>query len=137
MIEFVKKNNKIYAIIIRNNYEKEGIEFFSPENFSMQLGYMKRPKGYVIQPHVHLSKNIIINDFQEVLFLKKGKVKVDFYDDNKNTFESCMLQKGDIILLAMGGHGFHMLEESELFEVKQGPYSQTTDKKKFISKNKN
>ena len=134
MIEFIKNKNTVYAIIIRNSYEneKDGIEFFSPENFSMQLGYMKRPKGYNIEPHIHLFTNREINIVQEVLFLKKGKVRVDFYDDKKIFIKSDILKTGDIILLASGGHGFHMIEKSELFEVKQGPFSKNKDKEKFI-----
>jgi hypothetical protein len=66
-----------------------------------------------------------------VLFIKSGKVRVDFYDDHQNYYESRILNKNDVILLASGGHGFEMLEVSEIIEVKQGPYSQKKDKKIF------
>ena len=70
---------------------------------------------------------------KEVLFIKSGKVRVDFYDDEQNYFTSRVLRKGDIVLLAFGGHGFEMLEPSEMIEVKQGPYAGDSDKERFES----
>ena len=133
MIDYVIKNNKTYAIIIRSKFSFDGIKFFTPENYSQQLGYMKRKSGYKIMPHIH---NPIIREVeltQEVLVIKSGKVRVDFYDDKKEYFESQVLNQSDVILLAYGGHGFEMLEETEMIEIKQGPYSIYKDKIKFQS----
>ena len=124
-------NDKLYAIIIRSDFKKDGIEFFTPDDFSQQLAYMQRPSGYVIAPHAH---NIVPREVkftQEVLFIKSGKVRVDFYDDGHEYLESRILNPGDIILLAYGGHGFAMLEKSEIIEVKQGPYAGEKDKRRF------
>lgn len=137
MIEKVEKNKKIYAIIIRANYSKEGIEFFTPNEFSQQLAYMKRPKGYNISPHLHLNTNKNIQNTQEVLLIRSGKVRVDFYEPDKKYFLSKILTKGDVILLAFGGHGFEILEESEIIEVKQGPYEEAKDKERFENTLKN
>lgn len=137
MIEKVEKNKKIYAIIIRADYSKEGIEFFTPNEFSQQLAYMKRPKGYNISPHLHLNTNKNIQNTQEVLLIRSGKVRVDFYEPDKKYFLSKILTKGDVILLAFGGHGFEILEESEIIEVKQGPYEEAKDKERFESTLKN
>ena len=137
MVHQIKHNNKTLAIIIKDNYTSEGIEFFTPDDFSQQLGYMNRKKGYAIKPHVH---NLIHRDVtltQEVLIIKKGKVRVDYYDDNKNYLESTILNGGDIILLADGGHGFEMIEDSEIIEIKQGPYAGENDKVRFDSVLKN
>jgi hypothetical protein len=68
-----------------------------------------------------------------VIFLKSGKVRVDFYSSNKIYLKSKILVCGDVILLASGGHGFKMLEESEMIEVKQGPYAGEEDKERFIA----
>jgi hypothetical protein len=68
---------------------------------------------------------------QEVLFIRKGKLRVDFYDDNRNYLESRILEKGDTILLATGGHGFEVLEELEMIEVMQGPFAGDHDKTRF------
>ena len=131
MIQQIIHNNQLLSIIIRRNFEKDGIDFFTPDDFSQQLAYMKRPKDYVIPPHVHNPVLREVQLTQEVLFIKSGKVRVDFYDDNKNYLESTILEAGDVILLAHGGHGFEMLEESEIIEVKQGPYAGEMDKVRF------
>ena len=133
MIENVIHKKKILSVIIRANYKAEGIKFFTPNEFSQQLGYMNRPKGYVIEPHVHNIVQREVKLMKEVLLIRSGKVRVDFYDDDRNYLESRILLKGDVILLALGGHGFKMLEPSEMIEVKQGPYIGDQDKTRFQS----
>ena len=133
MIHYVKFQEKLFAIIIKANYDSKGIEFFTPDDFSQQLGYMKREKDYVITPHLHNSVKREVSYTKEVLFVKSGKVRVDFYDEEKIYFESRVLNRGDVILLAFGGHGFKIIESSEIIEVKQGPYSGNLDKSLFNS----
>ena len=131
MIEHVKHNEIILGIIIRTNFKKEGIAFFTPDDFSQQLGYMNRPEGYVIPPHVHNVIERKVDLTQEVLFIKSGKVRADFYDETRQYLESRILEQGDVVLLAHGGHGFQMLEPSEMIEVKQGPFCGEMDKVRF------
>lgn len=131
LIENIIFDEKILAVLVRSTYEQEGIAFFSPNDFSQQLGYMNRPKGYIIPPHVHNPVPRQVQFTKEVLFIKSGKVRVDFYDDERNYFESRILNQGDVILLAFGGHGFEMLEPTEMIEVKQGPYAGEADKTRF------
>ena len=137
MIDKITNKNIILAIIIRADFQKEGIEFFTPDNFSQQLGYMKREKGYIINPHTHniVPRNITLT--QEVLYIKKGTVRVDFYEKDQTYLKSTIVKTGDVILLADGGHGFEMLEESEMIEVKQGPYLEEEDKIRFKPTTKN
>jgi mannose-6-phosphate isomerase-like protein (cupin superfamily) len=131
MLQHIAQNGKTLAIIIRHNFQKEGIEFFTPPDFSQQLAYMKRPKNYVIPPHVHNPVQREVFYTKEVLFIKSGKVRVDFYDEDRNYLKSTVLEAGDVILLAYGGHGFEMLEDTEMIEVKQGPYAGDQDKTRF------
>ena len=131
MPNFIKFNDKILALIISEDYCSDSIEFFTPDDFSQQLGYMHRPQGYIVPPHVHNLAPREVQLTKEVLFIKSGKVRVDFYDDDQNYIESRILHKGDIILLAYGGHGFEMLEPTEIIEVKQGPYMGDSDKTRF------
>jgi len=133
MIEYVKDRCHPFAIIIRSGFNEEGVHFFTPGEFSQQLAYMNRPLGYVIPPHIHNSVVREVQFTKEVLFIKSGKVRVDFYDENQNYLESRILNKGDVILLAFGGHGFEMLEPTEIIEVKQGPYAGDADKTRFSS----
>nr|WP_258560849.1 hypothetical protein [Cylindrospermopsis raciborskii] len=88
--------------------------------------------GKIIQPHVHnpVPREVIYT--QEVLFIKRGKLRVDFYNDQQEYLESRVLQTGDVILLITGGHGFEVLEEIEMIEVKQGPYVGDKDKTRFV-----
>lgn len=130
-IEEIKNNNYTLAMILSHRFQQEGINFFTPANFSQQLAYMKRPTNYTIAPHIHNLVRREVYYTQEVLFIKSGKVRVDFYDDEQKYLDSRILEKGDIVLLAHGGHGFEMLEESEIIEVKQGPYAGENDKTCF------
>ncbi len=131
MIEQIMHKEKLLSVIIRTNYKSEGIEFFTPDDFSQQLAYMNREKDYVIPPHVHNAVQRDVHFTQEVLVIKSGKVRVDYYDDDKKYLESRVLNQGDVVLLAYGGHGFEMLEDSEIIEVKQGPYAGEMDKVRF------
>jgi mannose-6-phosphate isomerase-like protein (cupin superfamily) len=131
MIEKITINNIILSIIIRANYKSSGIQFFTPNEYSQQLAYMRRPLDYSIPPHVHNPVSRSVSFTQEVLFIKSGKLRVDFYNDQKKYLESKILYTGDVILLSSGGHGFHMLEETEIIEVKQGPYAGDQDKTRF------
>ena len=92
---------------------------------------MKRPSGYEIKPHIHKKISKKIEFTQEVLFIKSGKLRVDFYNTEKKYIQSKIIEKGDIILLSDGGHGFKVIDECEIYEVKQGPYDESNDKERF------
>ena len=129
------KERQIFAIIIRSNYEQSGIQFFTPPEFSQQLAYMKHEKGKIIEPHVHNEVNREIVRTQEVLIVKSGKVQVDLYTSENEYWNSYILGAGDLILLASGGHGFEILEPTEMIEIKQGPYLGDQDKVRFARHN--
>jgi mannose-6-phosphate isomerase-like protein (cupin superfamily) len=131
MTEEILHQGRLLALILRASFRADGIRFFTPDDFSQQLGYMNRPRGYVIPPHVHNPVERSVHYTKEVLFIRSGKVRVDFYDDAQNYLESRVLGPGDVILLAYGGHGFEMLEACEMIEVKQGPYAGESDKTRF------
>jgi mannose-6-phosphate isomerase-like protein (cupin superfamily) len=131
MIEEILHEKVLLALILRAGFRADGIRFFTPNDFSQQLGYMNRPQGYVIPPHVHNAVERSVHYTKEVLFIRSGRVRVDFYDDGQNYLESRILGAGDVILLAFGGHGFEMLEPTEMIEVKQGPYAGDADKTRF------
>lgn len=131
MLINIKHLNTFYGILLRAEYNSSGIEFFTNDEDPLQLGYMNRKKGYLIQPHLHNKTIRTVNFTNEVIFLKSGKVRVDFFDSRKIYLFSYTLYKGDVLLLSSGGHGFEMLEDSELIEVKQGPYVGDDDKTRF------
>lgn len=131
MLETIVHSEQLLAIIISHRFSKPGIHFFTPDKLSQQLAYMRHPVGKEIPPHVHnpVPREVLFT--QEVLFIKRGTLRVDFYDDNRTYLESRILETGDTILLATGGHGFEVLEEVEMIEVKQGPYAGEQDKTRF------
>lgn len=131
MIEHIENDGCLLAIVVRADFTRDGIEFFTPDEFSQQLAFMRHPEGRLIDPHVHNPVERSVSLTQEVLFIRKGKLRVDFFDDDRVYLESVVLGAGDVILLASGGHGFEVLEELEMFEVKQGPYAGEADKTRF------
>jgi len=131
MIETLKVGDQLLAVIVSREFDKPGIHFFTPSDLSQQLAYMRHPAGKVIDPHVHNPVDRSVQYTQEVLFIKRGRLRVDFYDNDQTYIESRILQAGDVILLATGGHGFEVLDEIEMIEVKQGPYAGDQDKTRF------
>lgn len=130
-VEKIQLNGECFAIIIYHDYTKDGVAFFTPDDFSQQLGYMKHKKGDVIPEHVHNLQIREIQYTQETLVVKRGRLRVDLYTNGKNYLTSRELTAGDVILLASGGHGFEFLEETEMIEIKQGPYCGDQDKIRF------
>jgi mannose-6-phosphate isomerase-like protein (cupin superfamily) len=131
MLETITLQGQTFAIIIRADYTASGVTFFTPPDFSQQLAYMNHPRGKIIEPHVHNPVSREVHYTQEVLFIRQGRLRVDFYDEERNYLESRELSAGDVILLAGGGHGFEVLDEIEMIEVKQGPYAGDADKTRF------
>ncbi|MBA3065273.1 hypothetical protein FP828_02145 [bacterium] len=121
--EEIKHKSKLLAIILRSNFSADKSTFFGQPEFSQQLGYIKYGKNGVIKAHCHKEVHRKIVLTQEVLFIKNGKVKINFYSEKQEFLTSRIVNKGDIAFLCSGGHGFKMLKDSEMIEVKQGPYS--------------
>ncbi len=130
-IERIEVEGNLLALIVRSSFSESGLKFFTPDEFSQQLAYMRHPQGKVIAPHVHNEVKRTVHFTNEVLFIRKGRLRVDFYRNDKSYLISRILGPGDVVLLADGGHGFECLEELEMFEVKQGPYAAEMDKTRF------
>jgi mannose-6-phosphate isomerase-like protein (cupin superfamily) len=131
MFEEIFHKGEVIAIIVKKDFHKPGIHFFTQNNLSQQLAYMSHPSGKTIDPHIHKKVKRDVYYTQETIILKKGKLKVDFYDEEQVYLESRVLEAGDIILLIKCGHGFTVLEDIEMYEVKQGPYAGDEDKIRF------
>jgi mannose-6-phosphate isomerase-like protein (cupin superfamily) len=133
MIERIEHAGSLLAIIVPARFRDSGVFFFTPDDLSQQLAFMRHPTGKLIQPHVHNPVQREVHYTQEVLFIRKGLLRVDFYTEQQTYLESRILEAGDAILLIQGGHGFEVLEEVEMFEVKQGPYVGEHDKTRFVA----
>ena len=112
-------------------YKKKGINFFTENNFSQQVAFMNHEKNHIIQPHIHKLRLKKIYDTNEVLIILQGKIKIDFFNSNKKYVKSRLIEKGNILILLSGGHGFKILKNCKFIEVKQGPYHIKKDKEKF------
>ena len=132
MIEKVELQGKEFAIVLRNEFDTDGVHFVTEPNSPLQLGVHKHKQGVTLKPHIHINMVKTIENVQEVLHVEYGKVEVDFYSDDGAHIGSTTLRMGDTILLMSGGHGFRMLEDSKIVEIKQGPYSGVADDKKFL-----
>ena len=138
MIEKINYKKKLLALIVRSNFrKKKGINFFTPNESTQQFGYMKHQKYHVIKPHLHKKRTTKILYTTEVIIMLKGLMRVDFYTGKKKYLFSKTVKKNDIIMLVHGGHGFKVLKDVEMVEVKQGPYSLIKDKVKFENVNEN
>ena len=132
MIEKIVYKKKLLALIVRGKYRnKKGITFFTPNESTQQFGYMKHEKKHIIKPHLHKKRLTKILYTTEVILILKGVLRVDFYNQLKKYLFSKILKEKDIIMLVSGGHGFKVLKNIEMLEIKQGPYNLIKDKIKF------
>src|SRR5947208_10916762 len=112
-VERISANGIDMSIIVRGEFREAGIHFFTENSLSQQLAFMSHPAGKLIAPHIHNPVPREVQFTQEVLFIRKGRLRVDVYDADRHYLESRVLGPGDVILLIQGGHGFEVLEYVE------------------------
>lgn len=122
----------LLAMIISSSYQEPGISFITENESAHQIGLLCWPRGHKIDSHVHNPMERTIDSTQEVLFIRRGLVRLDLYSDRQKYCASRNLGTGDVVFLVSGGHGFEMLEETEIVEVKQGPYFGEAEKTRFV-----
>jgi mannose-6-phosphate isomerase-like protein (cupin superfamily) len=130
-VEEVRIDGILCAIIIDASFDEPGITFFTEPNLSQQLGSMSYRAGKIISAHTHNPTERVVHMTQEALFIRRGRLRVDFYGVDRVWRFSRVLSAGDVILLIAGGHGFEVLEDLNMIEVKQGPYAGDQDKTVF------
>jgi hypothetical protein len=131
-LDHVFYGEELYSIIMRDSFQSPAITFPTGDDATLQFGYLPHKAGNIIKPHIHKENPRTIIFTHEVLIMKKGKVKVNFYNGNKEFVGSEVIMGGDVILLCGGGHGFEIIEETVMIEVKQGPYMGVDDKERFV-----
>lgn len=119
------------AVVVRSNWRPTATEFVTPDNYNLQMGAIVYGRGESIAAHMHLPITREVHGTNEVVMVRQGRCEVDLYDDRRGFVETLQLAQGDVILLLGGAHGFRMLEDTVLFEVKQGPYAGGLDKERF------
>src|SRR5215471_5715537 len=131
MTEEIVIDGQLCAILLTATYDEPGIQFFTRDDYSQQLASMSYPAGKVIPAHTHNPVRREVFYTQEALFIRKGKLRVDFYSQEQEYRTSRVLSAGDVVLLIRGGHGFEVLQDLNMVEVKQGPYAGDMDKTQF------
>ncbi|MCK6581048.1 MAG: hypothetical protein L6Q98_23385 [Anaerolineae bacterium] len=117
--------------IIRADFMPDKTTFLTPPEFKQQVGFIVYPQNGEIQRHVHVPLERHLVGTSEVLIVKKGRCEIDIYNDNRELVATRELRTGDLMLMVGGGHGFRMLEDTVLLEVKQGPYTGLEEKERF------
>ena len=130
-IERITRGDDVYAIVLRSRFQETGTHFFTPGEFSQQLGMLVHPKGKVVGRHRHRPVRREVFRTQEVLVVLDGRLEVEIFDDDVELLETVILEPGDAVLLARGGHRIAVLEACKMIEVKQGPYAGGDDKDFF------
>ncbi|MBI4287977.1 MAG: hypothetical protein HY671_06085 [Chloroflexi bacterium] len=136
MLETIEARGQVFALVIRCGHRSQGVEFYSRPEYALQLGLLQHPKDAEIKPHIHHSATRSISEVQEVLHIERGRIEAEFFTSSGEPVASCLLNEGDTILLVSGGHGFRVLDEATILEIKQGPYEgRDTDKEPLKVKN--
>jgi len=125
------RTGQVLAIVIPRDFKSSGISFVTNDDSVHQVGVLNWPEGHIIDAHIHNPLTRTIDSTQEVLFIRSGRVRMDLYDMNQSYQCSRELVSGDTVFLVSGGHGFEILEEADIVEVKQGPYLGEGEKTRF------
>lgn len=131
LVERITWNETCLAYIIRAGFVPDKTTFLTPPECKQQVGYVVYPAGGEIQRHMHLPLERHLVGTSEVLIVRKGRCEIDIFSDDRQLVATRELHQGDIMLMVAGGHGFRMLENTVLLEVKQGPYLEMKEKEHF------
>jgi hypothetical protein len=133
--DIIRYKNYPVAIIIRRDIDVEGIKFFTEPENAFQVGLHHRPKGLVLPAHIHkIEHPVTINGIQEVLMVLSGSIRLTLYSRDGKKLGKRILRPMDSVLLISEGHQIEYLEETRMFEVKQGPYPGVKNAKIFLGK---
>jgi cupin fold WbuC family metalloprotein len=131
LIENIMQGERVLAIIVRGEYRPTSTTFLTSPELEQQVGFVVHPAGESIPSHVHRPEERHLTGTSEVLVVVRGRCEIDLFDDDHSHVATHQLKQGDVILLASGGHGFRMLEDTVLLEIKQGPYMGQAEKDIF------
>ena len=130
-VEPIGKGDRVYAYVIRESGQEPKTTFLTPDEAIQQVGFVVHPAGADVKRHYHLPLERSIVGTPEVLVVRSGRCEMDVYDDDRELVSTYELTAGDVMVMVGGGHGFRMLEDTVLIEVKQGPYTGRDEKALF------
>jgi hypothetical protein len=125
-------DGSVLALFVTNTSDfSQGHNFLTQPSDSLQFAVFKHPQGHSIQRHWHPPYSRVLESTSEVLVIQSGSVEASIYDLKFNLMHTQKLAEGDVAILISGGHGFEIIDEAVILEVKQGPYAGSEDKKVF------
>ena len=129
----IENRGKTIAIIYRDSDWVQGLNFITTDDLFIQISSWWYPKGKKLDNHVHKDFDRVATRTQEMTYVRKGRMKVRLFNDEKEPLEELILEEGDLAVYAYGGHGYEMLEEgTQIIEAKNGPFvGVENDKEKF------
>lgn len=130
-IERFEWRGKLLAIIVRAELEPEETTFVTTPELNLQLGFVVYPEGGEVARHTHLPLERRLTGTSEVIVVREGRCELDIYAPDQELVATRELRRGDVMLMVAGGHGFRMLEDTTLLEIKQGPYTGLDEKHRF------
>ena len=132
-MERITHQDKLLAIIFRDGDWASGLNFFTPDDLFLQAGTWGYEQGTSLARHRHLVYERTARKTHELVYMRRGSMKVTLYDDAKRPIEERVLRQGDAAVMIDGGHGYEILEDgTQVLEVKNGPFvSVDLDKEKF------
>ena len=130
-VEWITDDDRILSVIIRRSVVPTKTTFITPDEFLQQAGFVVYPKGGNIANHTHKPIERHVTGTPETLLIRQGKLIARFYNELHELKGETTVETGDILMLVNGGHGFTMLENTILFEIKQGPYTGLVEKERF------
>ena len=131
LVEHITAGGAVLACIIRAEARMNETTFLTPPEYNFQVGLVVYPAGGRIKPHAHTPETRSVTGTFEVLVVREGRCEVDIYDGERRCVATRELRTGDLMLVVEGGHGFRMLEDTTLLEIKQGPYAGEGEKEQF------
>jgi hypothetical protein len=131
VIETVAHEGIVLAYIVRGGPPPDKTQYLTPSDSPLQVGYVVYPGGSQIPRHIHLPIERHLVGSAEVILVQRGRCEVDVYADSRQVVATRNLSAGDMIITVTGGHGFRVLEDTVLLEVKQGPYPGEVEKERF------
>jgi len=130
-VERIEHNGKVVAIIVRKEFNQEGLTFVTDDEYGLQVGVHVQKKGFMAKPHIHIPFKELKNlEVQEMFYVESGKIRIELFDDNDQKINEIEGNAGDIVIL-ISGHSLLCLEDSKLIEIKQGPYRGREEKRYF------
>lgn len=130
-VEHITSDGTPLAYIVRAEIAPVQTTFLTPPAFKQQVGYIVYPAGGEVARHVHLPLQRQLVGTSEVIVVKSGRCEIDIFDDARQLVATRELRAGDVMIMIGGGHGFRMIEDTVLLEVKQGPYTGLVEKELF------